>query len=331
MISDAQGNTESYQDFVDGLLKEREDNKQDKDFIFWNGLRSYAEYGADDPINYVLTKDELEAVDANTIMNKVHDLVKYPMNISYYGPMDEKLLVAELTSQSIFPDSSLALPKEKKFEQKKITENKVLFVDYDMVQADVLFLSTDVKFDPKLRIPSAMFNQYYGGNMSSVVFQEIRESKGLAYSTFASYSQASDTIKDNEIIAYIGTQPDKIELAANTMLGLLKDLPNAEENFNDSKKSIKKRMRTERYKFSDIFWAYMYAQEMGLKDDGKKELYEAIDNYKLSDVKAFFDKHVKDKPHTMLVIGSKKYVDFDMLKQFGDIEKISMDELFTKY
>ena len=331
VIEDAQGDTSSYNDFVDGILKDRLDNKQDKDFIFWRGLLPYAAYGPNNSINYALTKEELKAIDANSIMDKVHTLNKYPMNISYYGPMDEDELKAEFKAESIFPDKTIELPKTTRFTRKIDTENTVLFVDYDMVQADVLFLSSDVKFDKSIRIPSAMFNGYYGGSMASVVFQEIRESKGLAYSTYSSYSQANDTLSYNNLFAYIGTQPDKIDLASKTMLGLLNNLPKAEENFNDSKNAIKKRMRTERYKFSDIFWSYMYAQEMGLKTDGKKELYESIDTYKLSDLENFFNQHVKNKYYTMLVIGSKEHVDFKVLEKYGKVREVSMDELFTKY
>jgi predicted Zn-dependent peptidase len=167
--------------------------------------------------------------------------------------------------------------------------------------------------------------------MSSIVFQEIRESKGLAYSSFASYSLPDDTLKMNTLFSYIGTQPDKMELASTTMLGLLNKMPQAEESFKDSKNAIKKRMRTERYKFSDIFWSYLYAKRMGLSTDGKKELYNALDNYQISDVSEFFDKHVKNKPYTMIVIGSKDHVDFKTLEKFGKVKEVTMEELFPRY
>jgi len=331
VIEDAQGDTASYNNFVDGILKERLDNKQNKDFIFWNALLPYAKYGANNSTNYVLTEKELKVIDANTIMDKVHLLNKYPMNISYYGPMEENDLKAEFKAQSIFPDKTIELPKRTTFDRKIETENTVLFVNYDMVQADVLFVASDVKYNKDLRVPSALFNSYYGGSMASIVFQEIRESKGLAYSTYASYSQASDTFAYNNIYAYIGTQPDKIDLASTTMLNLLSEMPQAEESFNDSKNAIKKRMRTERYKFSDIFWSYMYAQQMGLKNDGKKDLYESIDSYQFSNVSDFFDKHIKDKSYTMIVIGSKDHVDFKVLEKFGKVEEVSMEDLFPRY
>lgn len=331
IITDAKGDKESYQSFVDGVMKQRSDNKKNKDFIFWNGLFSYAQYGSENSLNNVLTEEELRAINPDEIMNKVHELNDYPKNILYYGPMEQNLLVAELSAQQLLPMKTKALPIEKKFEPKSITENTVLFVDYDMVQSDLLFLSLDEKYNDALRIPSRLFNEYYGGGMSSIVFQEIRESKGLAYSSFSSFTTPNDTTKYHTLYSYIGTQPDKMELASKTMLGLLNELPQAEENFNDSKNAIKKRMRTERYKFSDIFWSYLGAKNVGKTTDGKKELYESIDNYKLSDVSTFYDKHVKGKPYTMIVIGSKEHIDFKTLEQFGKLKEVTLEELFPKY
>lgn len=331
ILTDAKGDKASYDNFTDGILKKRMDNKQNKDFIFWNGLFSYAIYGADNALNTALTAEELKAIDSETIMNKVHVLNEMPKNILYYGPKEEKALVSELDALGLIPSELKTLPENKLFEEVNPEENTVLFVDYDMVQSNVAFLSIDGKYNPELEIPSTMFNEYYGGSMSSIVFQEIRESKGLAYTAFSNYSTPSDPKKSNITYSYIGTQPDKIELASETMLDLLNNMPKAENNFIDVKNALQKRMRTERYKFSDIFWAYLDAKKMGKTNDGKKELYESIPNYTLEDVQAFFDAHVKGKTYTMIVIGSKAHVDFDTLKKFGKVKEVTVEELFHHY
>ena len=331
VLTDAKGDKVSFNNFTDGILKKRMNNKHNKDFIFWNGLFSNAIYGANNYLNSALTAEELKAIDPEVIMNKVHELNKMPKNILYYGPKDQKSLIRELNTLGLIPTKLMTLPKNKIYPEITPKENTVLFVNYDMVQSNVAFLSIDGKYDPTLKIPSTIFNEYYGGSMSSIVFQEIRELKGLAYTAFSSYSTPSDIRKKNLSYSYIGTQPDKIELASETMLGLLNNMPQAENNFLDSKNAIQKRMRTERYKFSDIFWAYLNAQKMGNTTDGKKELYEAIPNFSMEDVQTFFDGHVKGKKYTMIVIGSKEHVDFNKLKKFGKVKEVSIEELFHNY
>ena len=67
-----------------------------------------------------------------------------------------------------------------KFEEQATNENKVFVIDYDMKQVEIVMLSKSVGYD-KTQVPSErMFNEYFGESMNSIVFQEIRESKGLA-------------------------------------------------------------------------------------------------------------------------------------------------------
>jgi predicted Zn-dependent peptidase len=78
-----------------------------------------------------------------------------------------------------------------KFERRKQTANEVLFADYNAVQAEIYWSRTMNGYDPRLDATVDLFNNYFGGGMGSIVFQTIRESKALAYSTFASVQSPS--------------------------------------------------------------------------------------------------------------------------------------------
>jgi predicted Zn-dependent peptidase len=56
-----------------------------------------------------------------------------------------------------------------------------------MVQSEVNWIRNDVLYDPRDEALVMVFNNYFGGGMGSVVFQTIRESQALAYSTYAAY------------------------------------------------------------------------------------------------------------------------------------------------
>lgn len=58
-----------------------------------------------------------------------------------------------------------------------------------------------------------VFNEYFGSGLSSIVFQEIRESKSLAYSAYALYQANAELQHPDYVSTYIGTQPDKLEMA----------------------------------------------------------------------------------------------------------------------
>ena len=110
-----------------------------------------------------------------------------------------------------------AIPEAVTYKEKDYTKPEILFVNYDMVQAMIAVVSKDVQFDKNLMPSAAMFNEYYGGSMSSIVFQEIREAKSLAYSCYAGYRQASEAGKPNFVTGFLSTQPDKMKEALDVV------------------------------------------------------------------------------------------------------------------
>ncbi|NLD75832.1 MAG: insulinase family protein [Acidimicrobiales bacterium] len=56
------------------------------------------------------------------------------------------------------------------------------------------------------RYALSVANQIFGGGLSSRLFQQVREERGLAYSVFSSVSAYSDA---GSLVAYAGTSPDR--------------------------------------------------------------------------------------------------------------------------
>ena len=57
------------------------------------------------------------------------------------------------------------------------------------------------------RYAMAALNNVLGGGMSSRLFQEVREKRGLAYSV---YSYASQFVDTGQVAIYVGTRPDRV-------------------------------------------------------------------------------------------------------------------------
>jgi hypothetical protein len=119
------------------------------------------------------------------------------------------------------PDKLLAVPAPVEFEQLPTPETKIYFVNHDMKQAEIIMLSKDIPFNKDVLPQRSMFNEYYGGNMSSVVFQTMRESKALAYSVYATFTRPSKKEDAHYVFAYIGTQADKLHEAMDGFFDLL--------------------------------------------------------------------------------------------------------------
>ncbi|WP_417443959.1 M16 family metallopeptidase [Joostella sp.] len=325
--SNAVANQESYDKYVQNIGKSREDSKASKGNILWNGLMSYGQYGDNSRLRDIYTIDALKDINPEELVNIFKDLKNYKQRIFYFGnnidgavaSLNEKYTVP--TTLKEYPDAKLYLEKE--------TGGHVYFVDYDMVQSEMLFLAKGETFDPKQMAASSLFNTYFGSGLSSIVFQEIRESKSLAYSAFAAYSNASEEGKPNYTYAYIGTQANKMPQAVEAMMELMTDMPEAKEQFESAKESTLKKLASNRINKQDIFWEYERLKKRGITEDTRQAMYNEIEKMTFDDLKSFFEENIKGESYDVMVIGNKNDVDIDALRKLGDVEELEVDYLFN--
>jgi predicted Zn-dependent peptidase len=214
------------------------------------------------------------------------------------------------------------------FAIKDVEKPKVYWTHYDMVQAEVFFLTDGETFDAA-RIPEIrMFNEYFDGSMSSPVFQELREARGLAYSAFANYSTAAKANDPDYFYAYIGTQADKQPEAMDIMQGLLKNFPTSENGFHVAVNSLMNRIESERITKTAILFNYETARKRGLDYDVRKEVYDQVQNMTLEDLAGFHQRYLKDKKYNIVLLGDRSKLNFKALSKYGDVQELSLDEIF---
>ncbi|MEQ8240462.1 MAG: insulinase family protein, partial [Cyclobacteriaceae bacterium] len=167
-----------------------------------------------------------------------------------------------------------------------------------------------------------------GSGMNSIVFQEIREAQGLAYSVFSQYAEGDKEDKANSLFAYIGTQADKQSEAMKAMVALLNDLPKSENAFNIAKQGILNKIESERITKSGIIWSYINAEDKGIDYDIRKDIYNDVSQMTFENLTDFHEKYVKDKNYVTVLVGSRDKIDFEDLKKYGSIQELSLTELF---
>jgi predicted Zn-dependent peptidase len=197
-----------------------------------------------------------------------------------------------------------------------------------MVQAETRWIRNTDKYDAKQNTVINVFNNYFGGGMGSIVFQTIRESKALAYSTFGYYVAPQ---KKNDLyyyIGYVGSQADKFKDAATSMNELLTTMPEIKNNLELAKTQVKKDIETERITQDNIIFSYLAAKELGLNEDIRKESYNAVNGITMSDLVAFQNKNISKKPYTYAIVASEKNISIDEMQKLGEVKKLSLEEIF---
>ncbi|OUR91979.1 peptidase M16 [Flavobacteriales bacterium 34_180_T64] len=318
---------DAYNSYVDQILKGRQDGKTQKGNILYGGLMNYGKYGENSRLRNIMQANQLKDINPQTLVDIVKDLKNYKQRVFYYGK-DVDAAVTALNTSHVVP-SELKDYSEPMVYIEKETGGNVYFVDYDMVQSEMLFLAKGEPFKPENMAASTLFNTYFGGGLSSIVFQEIRESKSLAYSAWSSYANASRKDNSNYVMAYMGTQANKMPQAVEAMMELMTNMPEAEEQFNAAKEATLKKIAAQRITKSSVFWNYERLKKLGIDNDNREAMYSAIKNMTMEDLRNFFNTNISGESYNVMVIGNKKDIDFTSLGKLGKVQEMDVDYLFN--
>jgi predicted Zn-dependent peptidase len=330
VLKNAKPDQQAYSDYVDGLLKKQSNSKKNQNAILWGGLLNYGIYGQNSSFRNVIPAEELKTIDPTTLTTMLSQMTNFEHKVFYYGPAGFADARKEIEKHHALPDQVTPLPEETTYAQLDNTENKVYIVDYDMVQANVVLVSKSSPFDKNLIAPSQLFSEYFGGGLSSIVFQEIRESRALAYSAFSTFSTPSDPRRNNIVYAFVGTQADKLEMATTAMLDLMNQMPVAEKQFELAKESIIKKINTERIIKDRVFWTYLNNADKGIDYDIRHDVYDYANNVTIDSFRQdFFDKYISGRQYNFMILGNKNSLDMTALSRIATPEVLTLEEVFN--
>ncbi len=291
-LADAVVDMEAYANLTDDILKGRTDAKLNQ-YTNYAYLRNYAVWGPKSPMTNIIQEKDLKAMNPAELVERIKDLKNYQHRILYYGPLSEKEIVDILNKNHAVAETLLPVPEQTTFTQQETTETKVILAHYDANQIYMSSIHKGVQgFDKNMEVTRNMYNSYFGGGMNSIVFQEMREARGLAYSAWAGYDRPGKPELAYYLTTFIATQNDKMKDAIEAFQDILNDMPESEKAFEIAKESIMTNIRTGRIMREQILWNYINAQEFGYKEDSRKEMFEKIPGMTLNDVKAFQETYI---------------------------------------
>jgi len=329
LLTNVKSDNQALKDLIDGILKERSDAKLNKGQILRRAMASYGKYGPSSTYTNILSEEELKSIDPEQLNNWLKDITSYKHRVFYYGSKPIEEVKQLLDENHKTPVELKDYPEQMKFTELESASNKVYFVNYDMVQAEMVMLSKGQVFDKSLKPYTSLFSEYFGSGLSSIVFQEIRESKALAYSAYAYYSTPSKKDESHYTIAYVGTQADKLKDALGAMMVLMNDMPEVVNQFKGAKEATAKKIESERITGSRIYWSYESAKKLGLDYDIRKDVYKALPDISVSDLHQFFDENISGNNYTFLVLGKRELIDFEALEKIGPVEELSLETIFN--
>ncbi len=329
-LRELQEDADALQNVISDILLQRQNDKSDHQVILREALSAYARYGPRSPFTFRLPEPTLRALQPEQMTAYLRGLPQMEHRIYYYGQKDSAEVAQLLEKHHISygADMKPALPLQR-FEELDTPVHQVLFVDFPLVQTDVLMLSKGTpSFNATELLHQDWYNEYFGYGLSSIVFQEIREAKALAYSTYAMYSSPTRKEYAHYLRAYVGTQPDKLADAIPALLRIMEDMPIAEGQIVHTQQSVLKRMASERVLPSRLYWVVRRWQDLGIMHDFDRDIYTYLQNAHWQDLVNFQQQFVKGRAFTILVLGSRERINLNYLANFGPLRELTLEELF---
>lgn len=328
IVSEAVADPEAYAAYIDRVEKSRANRKTNQRANF-TALRQYVNYGKDNPQTRDMSSKELRESDPQTFISALRELMGYKHEIIYYGATPEKKLISMLNKLHYTAKKQKDTPDTNVFAL-QVPEETIIFVaPYDAKQLYMtMFSNRSENYNPAIEPMRRVYNEYFGGSMNAIVFQEMRESRSLAYSAGATYSAPSKKDKPYTYITTIATQNDKMGDAIAAFDEIINDMPVSPAAFELAKKGIESQIRTGRIIKDDIAWEYIFARDLGLDKDKRIAIYEALPAITLDDVVKFQQDNVKGRTFYYGVLGDPADLDLDALSKLGKVVMLTTEDIF---
>lgn len=320
------------QDTLDQLvairLKLKEDQKKDFNQIF-NALRNYSRFKEESPYLRALSTDELKALQAEELGGFLKSIHGYKHDYLYVGTLELDDVVAKLKMLDESEGALRDAPARKVATYRNAEEDTIYYVDFETAQAQLRIEFADGKYDASLKPKTELFNEYFYGGMSGIVFQEMREARALAYSVWARIFVPAIPEGTNTVAGYIGTQADKTIDALEAYLDLWKAMPHSESRYNEVMATLDSQYRVSRIGFRNLLNAAKAWERLGIEGDPRRAVYEEIMSMDIDDLFDFYGERIQNRARLISVLGPSSSFDVERLKELGSVKQVEIDALFV--
>lgn len=310
------------------VLVQREDSKKDHRALA-AAVAQFNRYGKDSPMLTALTNDQVKALTVDELFSLLKELLRYEHTISYVGSVPLPKLKAMLAPTYAGQPTLQPAPAYQFLRVAAPEQTRVYLVHKEMAQAQVRLEFPDGEYDEENAPGAQLFNDYFSGGMSGVVFQELREARALAYSAGAYYASGGRKKEQNIMAGSIGSQADKTIEATEAFVELMDRLPVSQERFQDTIKSLVSQYRTSKLGFREVLGAVRSWEKIEVSIDPRKARFAKIRGSTLQDLLAFHQAHVKGKAKLISIVGDRSKFDRDRLSRLGPVTELAPKDLFA--
>ncbi len=327
VLHNAKPNQEAWDNLVNDVLKSRENAKANQRAII-SYMYAYGVYGPNSPmLTTQLSEKQLKEITPQQMIDKLKEWMTFKQFAIYYGP-DAPEKVVSAINRIHNPKDLKEVPVPVRFKEDVPAKDRVYVVHYEAPQSTMYSFSFGSEYQKDLIPRIKMYNEYFGGSMNSIVFQELREARALAYGAASQYLSPNRLEDLDRNLCFIACGTDKLKQAIDAFDELLSNMPENDASFAIAKESVINSYRTSRIAKKNLVWTYLSWQRLGMNEDPRKANFEGTQGLNFQDIKNFQREYVSGKPRTFVILGNTKEMDMKALKQIGKVKTLKLEEVF---
>ncbi len=272
---------------------------------------------------------KLKGKDMLAIYDKVRSV---QCDLHYCGTLPVEKVIGTIRQHLPLERTTVASNSPYYRELKQYDRPTVFFIDMpDMAQSIVYgYVKGDPVDDKASRHASQLFSVYFGGDMSSLMFQEIREFRSFAYRTSGRYQLPNHAHKGTagSFTAMLSTQSDKTLDALGVLDSLIREMPLKPERMEAVKQTLVNRINNDYPPFRNLSEKVASARMEGFDRDPAEEFLRDIATMDMQDISRFYQKQISGRPVVYVITGNRKHIDMKKLAEYGTIIKVKKKGIY---
>lgn len=319
-------------------LKRQNSSMKAAESAFWkdnkevlDAVSEYVKYGKKSTYLTRLSMKETERLTSDELLSLLKEVQTHELAVTYTGTVSTDS-VAEIIQRNF--DLAQITKQHRDWYRPFLSSSTPTVYIFDVPLARQNLIRT------YMLLPSAptwrdrdmqnLWGKYFGGSMSSVLFQDVRELRSMAYSTWGESFQPSFIKHPNEPTAYmatIGTQSDKTMGTLSLLDSLLNSMPERANSYMAAKTEFQNSLNQAYPTFRDMPKEIASYIMKGYEKDPTRDILGELDKIKFNDVMEYYYRNVQKKPYNIIIVGDLRKVNQAKLQQYGKVVILKKEDI----
>ena len=297
-----------------------------------NALLEKVKYGEQSRFLTKLSLSEVKKLKGKELLDAFVQVRQTECDLLYCGTLPVAQVREEIEASLPLKEITVAVNAPYHRDAKKYDKPTVYFMDMPTASQSIVYgyAKGEVTDDAWSRHAARLFSVYFGGDMSSLMFQEIREFRSLAYRVSGRYILPPHKLegKAGEFVTMLSTQSDKTLDALGIMNSLIHEMPEKEERISTVKQSIVNQINNDFPSFREVPEKVAGFRRNGFDNDPSEALLSGISDMDMKDIIRFYRHNVRLKPVVYVIVGNSRRIDMKQLETYGDVIRLRKKDIY---